>query len=103
MKSTKSTAYLRKPITTRKINSLVKKALANYFKAEPQKGYKYLRDIKPGLIFLTESGMKGVYLESTPTSAKVIITSCKHINEDDRAYYLGKQNISNRTEVKICG
>ena len=103
MKSTKSIEYLRKPITTRKINSLVKKALANSFKAEPQKGYKYLKDIKPGLIFLTESGMKGVYLESTPTSAKVIITSCKRINEDDRAYYLGKQNISSKTEVKLCG
>jgi ribosomal protein S8 len=71
--------------------------------AELLKGYKYLKDIKPGLIFLTESGMKGVYLESTPTSAKVIITSCKRINEDDRAYYLGKQNISSKTEVKICG
>ena len=103
MKSTKSTAYLRKQITIRKINSLVKKALANSFKAKPQEGYKYLKDIEPGLIFLTESGMKGVYLESTPTSAKVIIISCKYTNEDDRAYYLGKQNISNRTEVKICG
>ena len=92
-----------KPLTKRRIATLVNKALKDKPKVLPAEGYKYLKDIEPGLIFLTESGMKGVYLESTPTSAKVIITSCKHINEDDRAYYLGKQNISNRTEVKICG
>ena len=47
----------------------------------------------------TGTGMRGVYLNSTPTSAKVIVTSC-NLAEEDQPYYLGKQNIANKTEVK---
>ena len=99
MKSTKSKQSLKKPITIRIINNLVKKALADTPDWRPAKGYKYLKDMEKGSLFETSTGMRGVYLNSTPTSAKVIITSCNH-PEEERQYYLGKQNIANTTEVK---
>tara|TARA_R110000765_G_scaffold411393_1_gene510499 strand:+ start:484 stop:789 length:306 start_codon:yes stop_codon:yes gene_type:complete len=99
MKSTKSKLSSRRPITTKKIKTLVKKALADSFQSKPAKGYKYLVDIEKGSMFETATGLRGVYLSSTPTSAKVIIVSCKFL-EEDKSYYLGKQNIGNTTEVK---
>jgi len=99
MKSTKSKQYSITRTTTRKINILVKKALANCPKLTPAKGYKFLKDLEKGKIFITRNGTKGVYLDSTPTSAKVIIVSCKS-EESEKSYYLGKQNIANTTEVK---
>ena len=99
MKSTKSTQSSRKRITIRRINNLVKKALANSPDWRPAKGYKYLDDTEEGSLFETGTGMRGVYLTSTPTSARVIVTSCNH-PEEDQPYYLGKQNIANKTEVK---
>jgi len=99
MKSTKSTQFSKKLITTRKINNLVKKALADTPDWKPAKGYKYLKDIEEGSLFETSTGMRGVYLNSTPTSARVIITSCNCM-EEDKSYYLGKQNIATTTEVK---
>ena len=60
---------------------------------------EYLKDTEQGSLFETGTGMRGVYLNSTPTSAKVIVTSC-NIAEEDQPYYLGKQNIANTTEVK---
>ena len=100
MKSTKSKQSSITQTTTRKINNLVKKALKDCFKIEPSKGNMYLKDLEKGSIFNIDNSMKGIYLESTPTSAKVIIVSC-NADEEDKSYYLGKQNIANETEVKI--
>ena len=99
MKSTKLKQYSITRTTTRKINNLVKKALADCPKLTPAKGYKFLEDLEEGKMFTTSHEMKGVYLGSTPTSAKVIIVSCRG-EESEKAYYLGKQNIANTTEVK---
>jgi hypothetical protein len=101
MKSKKSSLFSRKLITIRKINNLLKKALKDKPILVPSKGYQFLEDIEPGKLFETQNRMRGVYLESTPTSSKVIITSCNNVPEEDRAYYLGKQNIANSTNVKI--
>ena len=99
MKSTKSKQSSKRRITIRRINNLVKKALADTPDWKPAKGYKYLKDTEQGSLFETGTGMRGVYLNSTPTSAKVIVTSC-NLAEEDQPYYLGKQNIANKTEVK---
>ena len=99
MKFTKSNKYSITRTTTRKINNLVKKALKDKPDWKPAKGYKYLQDLKQGTMFQISTGTRGVYLESTPTSSKVIIVSC-NVEEKDKAYYLGKQNIANTTEVK---
>ena len=99
MKSTKSKQYSITRTTTRKINNLVKKALADCPKLTPSKGYKFLEDLEEGKMFITSNEMKGVYLGSTSTSAKVIIVSCRG-EENEKSYYLGKQNIANTTEVK---
>ena len=99
MKSTKSKQSSRRRITIKRINNLVKKALADTPDWKPAKGYKYLENTEEGSLFETGTGMRGVYLNSTPTSAKVIVTSC-NLAEEDQPYYLGKQNIANTTEVK---
>ena len=99
MKYTKSKQSSRRRITIRRINNLVKKALADTPDWKPAKGYKYLKDTEQGSLFETGTGMRGVYLNSTPTSAKVIVTS-SNLAEEDQPYYLGKQNIANKTEVK---
>ena len=99
MKSIKSKLSSRKRITIKKIKTLVNKALANSFQAKLAKGYKYLIDIEKGSMFKTATGIRGVYLSSTPTSAKVIIVSHR-FSEEDKSYYLGKQNIGNTTEFK---
>ena len=48
MKSTKSKQYSITRTTTRKINNLVKKALADCPKLTPAKGYKFLEDLEEG-------------------------------------------------------
>ena len=72
---------------------LVKKALRDKPKWTPAKGYKYLKDLKLGSVFITEGGMRGVLI-GCETNAKVIITEC-YDNSD-----LGKKIIAARTEVK---
>ena len=71
----------------------MKKALRDKPKSRPAKGYKYLKDLKLGSVFITESGMRGVLIEYN-TNTKVIITEC-HDNSD-----LGKKIIAAETEVK---
>ena len=82
---------LQKKSTSTKL--LVKKALKASPKWKPAKGYKYLKDLKLGSLFTTESGMKGVLI-GYDTNAKVIITEC-YDNSD-----LGKKIIAAKTEVK---
>ena len=72
---------------------LVKKALRDKPKWKPAKGYKYLKDLKLGSVFITEGGMRGVLI-GCETNAKVIITECRDNSE------LGKKIIASRTEVK---
>ena len=71
----------------------MKKALKASPKWKPAKGYKYLKDLKLGSLFTTESGMKGVLI-GYDTNAKGIITEC-YDNSD-----LGKKIIAAKTEVK---
>ena len=75
------------------IKLLVKKALRNKPKWKPAKGYKYLKDLKLGSVFITESRIRGVLI-GCDTNAKVIITEC-YDNSD-----LGKKIIAAETEVK---
>jgi len=75
------------------IRSLAKKALRNKPKWKPAKGYKYLKDLKLGSIFVTESGTRGVLI-GCDVNAKVIITEC-HDKSD-----IGKKIIAAKTEVK---
>ena len=98
MKSTKSKVFLRKPITHRRIKTLVKKALQNSINVRPAKGKVFLKDIPIGSLFRT-SGLKGILLDVSICSAKVVITE-KYGNNNDDAFYLGKRLIAPHTEVE---
>jgi len=78
--------------------SLATKALKNKPKFKPANGYKYLKNLEPGSMFHTQSGMKGVLIECD-ANAKVIIMDV-NVDPDDKNYYLGKHIISAKTEVK---
>ena len=77
----------------RAIKKLVTKALKDKPKWKPAKGYKYLKDLKAGSLFVTESGTRGVLIECN-TNAKVLITKCNNNDE------LGRKIIAAKTEVK---
>jgi len=81
-----------------KINKLTEKALKDKPIWKPSNGHKYLKDLKKGSMFQVGNSIKGIYLDSTPTSAKVIILS-RNCSEEDKSYSLGKQNIANETEI----
>tara|TARA_R100000963_G_C4607131_1_gene78788 strand:+ start:184 stop:417 length:234 start_codon:yes stop_codon:yes gene_type:complete len=72
----------------------VRKALRDKPKHTPAKGCKYLKDLKLGSLFQTESGqMRGVLI-SCNVNATVIITE-----SHDKAE-LGKKLIASHTQVK---
>ena len=96
MKSTKSKKLLRRPITSRRINNLVNKALANNFKTKPAQGKVFLESLELGSLFAT-SHTKGILINITESSALVVITECS--NKEDESFYLGKRRIACRTEV----
>tara|TARA_R100000656_G_scaffold115817_3_gene88429 strand:- start:329 stop:592 length:264 start_codon:yes stop_codon:yes gene_type:complete len=77
----------------RAIKKLVTKALKDKPKWKPAKGYKYLKDLKAGSLFVTESGTRGVLIECD-TNARVLITKCNNNDE------LGRKIIAAKTEVK---
>ena len=85
-------------VTTAKIKRLVKKALKDKPKWKPAKGYIYLKDLKLGSLFETQSGTKGVLIDND-ISSKVIVTSV-NCAEEDKDYYLGKHIFAAYTEVK---
>lgn len=61
----------------------------------------YLAKIKPGKMFELSNGTRGLHLESTDGISKVIVISSPIANiEEDKRYYLGKQNWSPKTEVR---
>ena len=87
-----------KQISTKK---LVKKALKNGFKMKPSKGYVYLATIKSGEMFEVIDGTKGIHIESNDCRSVVIVTECLSARtEEDKRYYLGKQNWAPKTEVR---
>ena len=102
-KLTKAEAQYRKKrrnaeSATRK---LVAKALKDKPKHKPVKGYKYLENCKPGTIWTTQGGIKGV-LVNCHTNANVIIFEVPpYVNTEDANYYLGKNVIAAKTEVKV--
>ena len=100
MKLKKSSLFSRKPITTRRLKNLVKKALKDKPECKPAKGYKYLKDIPVGSLFQISSGTKGILLE-VETNAKVHITDVPNIPDDEKKSYMGKRVISSHTEAKI--
>ena len=66
---------------------LARKALTNRPRAKPAKGYVHLATIKPGELFETEFGTRGILLECD-VNAKVLID-------------MNKTTISAYTEVKV--
>ena len=98
LKKKKQVLTTRKNVTTAKIKKLVKKALKNKPKWKPAKGYIYLKDLKLGSLFETQSGIRGVLIDND-ISSKVIVTDVK-CAEEDRDYYLGKHIFAAHTEVK---
>ena len=75
--------------TANNIKSLVKKALQNSIDVRPSQGKVFLKDIPIGSLFRT-SGLKGILLDVSICSAKVVITE-KYGNNNDDAFYLGKR------------
>ena len=100
MKSEKYLSSSRRPITTRRIKNLVKKALNDGPEWGPLKGYKYLKDISLGSKFKT-GGVEGILLDVNKSAARVLITNVLFGDNDDKKYYMGKQIISSNTEVKV--
>ena len=86
-------------IKHRQAARLANKALKNGFKTKPSKGYKFLEDLELGSYFVTHTRMKGILIECE-TNAKVIITEVPNTSPEDRNYYLGKQIIGTKTEVR---
>jgi len=99
MKSTNSTQFSRKPITPRRIKTLAAKALKDGFEIKPAKGKIFLKDAEQGSLFRT-SLLKGILIEISGCSAKVIITERDGEVEDDR-FYLGNKLLALETEVEI--
>ena len=97
-KKKKQALTTRRSVSTAKIEKLTKKALKNKPKWKPAKGYIYLKDLKLGSLFETQSRMRGVLIYCD-INAKVIITDVK-CEEKDKNYYLGKQTIGAQTEIK---
>ena len=100
MKSKRSLSSSRRPITTRKLSNLTKKALNDGPEWGPSKGYKYLKDIPLGSKFKTGS-IEGILLNVNKSAARVLITDVSFGNDNEKKYYMGKQIISSKTEVKI--
>ena len=98
LKKKKQALTTRQNVSTAKIKRLVKKALKNKPKWKPAKGYIYLKDLKLGSLFETQSGTRGVLIDND-ISAKVIVTDVK-CKDEDREYYLGKHIFAAHTEVK---
>ena len=91
----------KKRIAKSATDKLVAKALKDRPKHTPVKGYKYLENCKPGTIWTTQGGIKGVLVDCH-TNAKVIIFEVPpYINPEDNNYYLGKHIIAAKTEVKV--
>ena len=89
----------RKRTTIKSIAKLVNKALLDKPNWQPQKGYKYLKDLDVGTLFKTSSGTKGVLINKE-INASVIITDAPNVAKEDKNYYIGKHIISVHTEVK---
>ena len=100
MKSERSLSSSRRPITTRKLGNLTKKALNDGPEWGPSKGHKYLKDIPLGSKFKAGS-VKGILLNVNKSAARVVIIDVLFGNDDEKKYYMGKQIISSNTEVKI--
>ena len=61
----------------------------------------HLAKIKLGNAFETEGGTQGIHIESSDGRSIVIVTDCPFANtEEDKRYYLGKQNWAPRTIVR---
>ena len=86
-------------IKHRQIAKLATRALKDKFVVKPQKGYKYLKDLKNGSGFETPSGTAGILIDCH-TNARVIIGAAPSVRIEDRASYLGRKIISGDTEVK---
>ena len=99
MKSKRSLSSSRRPITTKRINNLTKKALNDGPEWGPAKGHKYLKDISLGSKFKTGS-VEGILLNVNKSAARVLITDVLFGNDNEKKYYMGKQIISLNTEVK---
>ena len=64
LKKKKQALTTRQNVSTAKIKRLVKKALKNKPKWKPAKGYIYLKDLKLGSLFETQSGTRGVLIDN---------------------------------------
>ena len=98
MKYKKSSLFSRKPITTRILNNLVKKALKDKPKMKPSKGKVFLKDLEPATMFSCYL-CRGIFIKSDGSST-VVITDW-YGREDHSAYYLGQQRWADLTEVTI--
>ena len=78
---------------------LVNRALKTIKGLKPRKGYRFIKDIKPGTTVYTEFGTVVIKVKSTDSSTKVIVIEQDCMPEDD-SYYLGIQLWSSRTQVK---
>ena len=83
----------------KRIAKLATKALKDKPVWKPAPGYKYLKNLEPGAVFITQSKMKGILIECS-TNARVIIIDVPNTRPEDKNYYLGKHIVAAHTEVK---
>ncbi len=86
-------------LTPKKIKNLVAKALKDKPNWKPSKGKVYLKSLKAGQLFNC-GNMKGVFIESNPSSSMVVIIDY-YGDYDLSSYYMGKQRFANKTEVIV--
>lgn len=77
---------------------LAKAALIDKPIWKPSKGKVYLKDVPIGSLFKT-SGLKGILLDVSASSASVVITE-KYGTDSEDSFYLGKRLIAPTTEVE---
>ena len=84
----------------RRIKKLVSKALKDKPKFKPSKGFKYIKDVQPGIKVTTQSKFqKALVLEHQSGSTTVIVYDVQE-GAEYKDYYLGRKRWANKTEVK---
>lgn len=67
---------------------------------KPEKGYKFLKSLRVGDIFKTQTGSKGKVLRKSTGSVLCMFTEVYNQEPKDQGYYLGKRRIAPETNVK---
>tara|TARA_R100000458_G_C8242285_1_gene221025 strand:+ start:561 stop:797 length:237 start_codon:yes stop_codon:yes gene_type:complete len=69
-------------------------------KLKPEKGYRFLKSLRVGDKFKTQTDLKGTVLRKSIGSVLCMFTEVQNQEPEDKGYYLGKRRIAPETNVK---